>query len=172
MQPLWLCWGCGGEHTLPLSLRIMCFRAESLTVPTVRSPVMGTHKRLALWMCRPPVSGPRGSDLVTSLPHVPCYGPLQEPLQQTHFYDSDTVRAWVTRGFLFALSHSHTHAPVQHVFIPLRGRAYMRLSLLFAGVLPNRYTGCLTWTCFTDFFLKLQLWAPDCVRYGSGNKQS
>lgn len=61
---------------------------------------------------RPPVSGPRGSDLVTSLPLGPCYGALQEPLQQTRFYDSDTVRACVTHVFLFALSHfpgTHTH---------------------------------------------------------------
>lgn len=57
------------------------------------------------------------------------------------------------------------------VLIPLRGRAYIRLSSMFAGVLPNRCAGCLTWTCFTDFF-KLQLWAPDWVRYGSVNKQS
>lgn len=100
--------------------------------------------------------GPQRLRLVTSLPLVPCYGPVQEPLQQTHFYDSDTVLACVTHVFLFAFSHlpgthTHTHAPVQRVLLLLRGCAYMRLSSLFAGVLPNRCPGCLTWTCFTGF---------------------
>lgn len=172
MQRLWLRWGCGGERTLPLSLRIVCLRAGSLIVPTMQSPVMGTHKRRASWTAGLQCQAP---EVQTWWPHFHSsrYGALQELLQQTYFYDSDTVRACVTHVFLFALSHfpgTHTHRCSVFCFCSEAVLICVSLHCLLVFYLIAALAVWLGLASLT--FLTLQLWAPDWVRYGSINKQS
>lgn len=68
------------------------------------------------------------------------------------FMTPGTVCARATHAVFCLLSPIHARTPARRVLIPLRGRAYIRPSSLFAGVPPNRRPGCLTWTGFTDFF--------------------
>lgn len=173
MHALWLCTltgGCSGKHTLPLCLHSVCLRPGPLIVPTVQSLVMGTHKNgpceCAGRQCQAPEPQTPWPHFHTSPAAAHCRSRSKRPAFMTLIL---SVHVWHTVFCLLLLIR--TRAPVQHVLIPLRGRACIRLSSLFAGVPPNRCAGCLTWTCFTDFF-KLQLWAPDWVRYGSANKQS
>lgn len=139
-------------------------RPGPLIVPTVRSLVMGTHKNgpceCAGCQCQAP-------ELQTPWPHFHTSpGAPTDPLSR-----SPILSAHVRRPVfcLLSLLRTHTRAPVQACFDTAPRPCLYVLSSLFAGVPPNRCAGCLTWNRFTDFF-KLQLWAPDWVRYGSVNK--